>query len=150
MPTRDPHRAEWMMHPMDDGRGVRVALQLRERLRRVAEARAVSARWPGGFVPIGVAAYILAVRSMHVRRLIEQKRLPVEEIGGVRMVPVDALIDAPTPIEQGRPSKGGGRREGPHANRFLSVSGPQSEIPRSAVSFFSADAADGSDPENRA
>lgn len=81
---------------------------LRDRLAWFSWYRAQLAQHPGGIVPKREAARILGVGSTRIKQLIREGRLPTittpETLGPARVwIPVDSLIGAPTPLEQGRP-----------------------------------------------
>lgn len=88
--------------------GAHPAETLRDRLAWFSWYRAQLAQHPGGIIPKRDAARVLGVGPTRIKQLIREGRLPTittpEHLGPVRVwIPVDALIGAPTPLEQGRP-----------------------------------------------
>lgn len=85
---------------------VEAAYRLRHRLRTLG-AVIDAYREHGPLVTPRHAAWLLAVDESRVRALIREKRLRTVLLpgpgGGVRLVPVGDLLQAPTPCERGRP-----------------------------------------------
>jgi len=65
-------------------------------------------KYPGGVVPVALAARILGVSRQRVMQLIDVHRMPViDDMPGATavdiFVPIDALLGAPMPNENGPP-----------------------------------------------
>lgn len=93
-------------------------------------------RSPGGVIPVSVLPAMLGVSKTRVKLLIRTGRLPVTlPMPGttMRFVPADALLSAPTMLEQGRPLRrkvgnGFATRDGPEHNPWCEADTfPQSE-----------------------
>lgn len=87
---------------------VDIAERLRHRMHMLAWWREQLRLHPGGLEPLATAARILGVQRQRVHQLVESGRLPSITMPGGntqtdRFVPLDALLMAPSALDQGRP-----------------------------------------------